>query len=232
MSTTRPTVVLVHGAFVDGSGWQPVHDILIGDGLEVAVTQHSTRSLADDVTEVTQVIESRGGPVLLVGHSYGGVVITEMGTHPQVAGLVYVAAFAPDAGESVATMIADPDPGAPVPPIVPRTDGSLVLDRDRFHEGFAADLPAAEARFLADSQAPWGGAAVGTPVTEPAWRSKPSWYVVATDDRMIPPAAQQGMAARAGATVETVAASHAVYVSQPDAVAGLIRRAAETVSAR
>ncbi|GAA1501563.1 alpha/beta fold hydrolase [Nocardioides humi] len=231
MSTTTPTVVLVHGAFVDGSGWQPVHDILTREGLDVAVTQHSTQSLTGDVAEVQQVIEAHDGPVLLVGHSYGGVVITEAGTHPQVAGLVYVAAFAPDAGESVATLIAEPDPNAPVPPIVPRKDGSLVIDRDRFHEGFAADLPADQARFLADSQAAWGGAAVGTPVTEPAWRSKPSWYVVATDDRMIPPAAQQGMAARAGAVVETVAASHAVYVSRPEAVADLIRRAVTTVSA-
>jgi pimeloyl-ACP methyl ester carboxylesterase len=231
MRTTNPTVVLVHGAFVDGSGWQPIHDILTGDGLKVAVTQHSTQSLTGDVAEVQQVIEAQDGPVLLVGHSYGGVIITEAGSHPQVAGLVYVAAFAPDAGESVATLIAEPDPDAPVPPIVPRKDGSLVLDRDRFHEGFAADLPADQAQFLADSQASWGTAAVGTPVTEPAWRSKPSWYVVASEDRMIPPAAQRGMAARAGAAVETVAASHSVYISQPEAVADLIGRAAKMVSA-
>ncbi len=231
MSTSNPTVVLVHGAFVDGSGWQQVHDILTRDGFSVAITQHSTQSLAGDVAEVQQVIEAQNGPVLLVGHSYGGVVITEAGTHPQVAGLVYVAAFAPDAGESVATLIAEPDPNAPVPPIVPRKDGSLVIDRDRFQEGFAADLPADQARFLADSQTAWGGAAVGTPVTEPAWRTKPSWYVVASEDRMIPPAAQQGMAARAGAAVATVAASHAVYISQPDAVADLIRRAARTAGA-
>ena len=230
-TTTNPTVVLVHGAFVDGSGWQPVHDLLTRDGIDVRVTQHSTQSLTGDVAEVQQVIEAQDGPVVLVGHSYGGVVITEAGTHPQVTGLVYVAAFAPDAGESVATLIADPDPDAPVPPIVPRKDGSLVLDRERFHEGFAADLSPEQARFMADSQAAWGGAAVGTPVSEPAWRGTPSWYVVASDDRMIPPAAQQGMAARAGATVETVAASHSVYVSQPEAVAAVIRRAVESVGA-
>lgn len=229
MNSNNPTVVLVHGAFVDGSGWQPIHDILIDAGLEVAVTQHPTRSLAEDVTEVHQVIEAQDGLVLLVGHSYGGVVITEAGTHPQVAGLVYVAAFAPDAGESVASMLADPDPNAPAPPIVPRKDGSLVVDRDHFHDAFAADLPAGRARFMADSQTPWGGAALSTAVTEPAWQSKPSWYVIATDDRMIPPAAQEGMAARAGASVETVAASHSVYVSQPEAVADVIKRAAKAI---
>ena len=230
MDTNTPTVVLVHGAFVDGSGWKPVHDILIRDGIDVVVTQHSTQSLTGDVAEVQTVIESQDGPVVLVGHSYGGVVITEAGTHPQVAGLVYVAAFAPDAGESVASMIAEPDPNAPVPPIVPRKDGALVLDVEKFQEAFAADLPAEQAGFMAHSQAAWGGAAVGTPVTEPAWRSTPSWYVVAGEDRMIPPAAQQGMAARAGATVTTVPASHSVYVAQPEAVAGVIRQAVEAVS--
>jgi len=229
MNSSNPTVVLVHGAFVDGSGWQPIHDILTDAGLDVAVTQHPTRSLAEDVTEVHQVIEAQDGLVLLVGHSYGGVVITEAGTHPQVAGLVYVAAFAPDAGESVASMLAEPDPNTPAPPIVPRKDGSLVVDRDHFHDAFAADLPAGQARFMADSQIPWGGAALSTAVTEPAWQSKPSWYVIATDDRMIPPAAQEGMAARAGASVETVAASHSVYVSQPEAVADLIKRAAKAI---
>jgi len=228
---STPTVVLVHGAFVDGSGWKPVHDLLVRDGIEVVVSQHSTQSLTGDVAEVQQVIEAQDGPVVLVGHSYGGGIRGRRGTHPQVAGLVYVAAFAPDAGESVATLIADPDPSAPVPPIVPRKDGALVLDRERFHEGFAADLPAEEARFMADSQTAWGGAAVGTPVTEPAWRTRPSWYVVAGEDHMIPPAAQQGMAARAGATVETVTASHSVYVSQPEAVAEVIRQAVRSVSA-
>ncbi len=226
-SHTTPTVVLVHGAFVDGSGWKPVHDLLAQEGLDVVVTQHSTRSLTDDVAEVQQVVEAQEGPVVLVGHSYGGVVITEAGTHPQVRGLVYVAAFAPDGGESVASMIAEPDPDAPVPPIVPRKDGSLVLDVERFHAAFAADLPAEDAAFMAHSQAAWGAAAVGTPVSEPAWRTTRSWYVAASEDRMIPPAAQQGMAARAGAAVTTVAASHSVYVSQPEAVAGVIRQAVE-----
>jgi pimeloyl-ACP methyl ester carboxylesterase len=230
-NTTKPTVVLVHGAFVDGSGWQSVHDILTGDGFTVRVVQHPTRSLADDVAATHLVIEQHDGLAVLVGHSYGGAVITEAGNHPQVAALVYVAAFAPDKGESVQSLIPEPEPGADVPPILPLADGSLAIDRDRFHQAFAADLPADLARFMADSQTPWGGEAVGTPVGEPAWRSKPSWYLVATEDRMIPPPGQQGMAARAGATVASVAASHSVYVSQPQAVADLIRQAAAAISA-
>lgn len=230
-STGRPTVVLVHGAFADGSGWRDVYDSLTRDGTRVAVVQHATASLAADVAETHAVIEETGGPVVLVGHSYGGVVITEAGAHPQVAALVYVAAFAPDAGESVQTLIADPPPGAPVPPIVPRHDGGLVVDRAQFHEAFAADLPADVARFMADAQPAWGGAAVGTPVSEPAWRSRPSWYVVSTQDRVIPPPAQHGMAQRAGAQVRTVEASHAVYVSQPEAVADVIRLAVAGVGA-
>lgn len=231
MSTTKPTVVLVHGAFTDGSGWRQVYESLTRDGYAVAIVQHATASFAADVAETRAVIEEAEGPVVLVGHSYGGAVITEAGTHPQVAALVYVAAFAPDTGESVQTLIADPAPGALVPPIVPRHDGSLIVDRSQFHEAFAADLPDDLARFMADSQPAWGVAAVGAPVTEPAWRSKPSWYVVATQDRMIPPPAQHGMAQRAGADVRTVEASHAAHVSQPDTVADVVRLAAQSVTA-
>ena len=231
MSTTKPTVVLVHGAFADGSGWRQVYENLTRDGYPVAIVQQATTSLTADVAETRAVIEEADGPVVLVGHSYGGAVITEAGTHPQVAALVYVAAFAPDAGESVQTLIAEPVPGAPVPPIVPRHDGGLVVDRSQFHEAFAADLPDDLARFMADSQPPWGGAAVSAPISEPAWRSRPSWYLVATQDRMIPPPAQHGMAHRAGAEVITVEASHAVFVSQPDAVANVVRRAAQAVNA-
>jgi pimeloyl-ACP methyl ester carboxylesterase len=229
--SNKPTVVLVHGGFVDGSGWQPVHDILAGDGFEVAVVQHPTISLAGDVTATTHVIEEWEGPVLLVGHSYGGVVITETGTHPQVAGLVYVAAFAPDRGESVEALISDPVPGAPVPPILPPRNGMLALERDKFHDAFAADLSPELAAFMADSQVPWGVEALAGSVSEPAWRSKPSWYLVATDDRMIPPPAQQAMAERAGATVTSSPGSHSVYVSQPQAVADLIKQAAAAVTA-
>ena len=219
-------VVLVHGGFVDGSGWQGVYDALSRDGFRVSVVQNPTLSLGGDVEATQQIIDAQDGPVVLVGHSYGGVVITEAGTHPNVAALVYIAAFAPDKAESVTTLIADPPPGAPVPPILPPQNGFLFLDREKFHASFAADLPARLAAFMADSQVPWGVGALNGAVTEPAWRSKPSWYLVATEDRMIPPPAQRSMAERAGATVSEVAASHSVYLSQPEAVATLIAQAA------
>ena len=231
-ATTSPTVVLVHGGFVDGSGWQAVYDELSGRGLNVRVVQNPTTSLKADVTATRELIESQPGPVVLVGHSYGGVVVTEAGTHEQVAALVYIAAFAPDKGESVNTLIADPPPGAPVPPILPPTNGFLFLDRDKFAESFAADVPAGLARFMADSQVPWGVDALTGTVSEPAWRIKPSWYLVATDDRMIPPPAQRAMAERTGAIVAETPASHAVYVSRPDAVADVIYQAVQHVTAQ
>ncbi|MFJ8313599.1 MULTISPECIES: alpha/beta fold hydrolase [unclassified Streptomyces] len=219
-------VVLVHGGFVDGSGWQAVHDRLAGEGFNVSVVQNPTLSLAGDVTATHQVIEAQDGPVILVGHSYGGAVITEAGRHDQVASLVYIAAFAPDKGESVSTLIAAPPPGAPVPPILPPQNGFLFLDREKFAQAFAGDLPPEQARFMADSQVPWGMDALTGAVTEPAWRTKPSWYLIATDDHMIPPPAQRAMCERISATSAEVAASHAVYLSRPAAVADLIRRAA------
>jgi pimeloyl-ACP methyl ester carboxylesterase len=229
-ATTSPTVVLVHGGFVDGSGWRGVYDELTGRGINVRVVQNPTTSLNADVTATHDLIESQPGPVVLVGHSYGGVVVTEAGTHDQVVGLVYIAAFAPDKGESVNTLIADPPPGAPVPPILPPTNGFLFLDRDKFAESFAADVPAALSRFMADSQVPWGVDALTGTVSCPAWRLKPSWYLVATDDRMIPPPAQRAMAERTGATVTETPASHAVYVSQADAVADVIHQAVKHFS--
>jgi pimeloyl-ACP methyl ester carboxylesterase len=222
------TVVLVHGGFVDGSGWQGVYEHL-KDGFSVSVVQNPTLSLADDVSVTKRAIDAVSEPVILVGHSYGGVVVTEAGTHPKVAALVYIAAFAPDKGESVNTLIADPPPGAPVPPILPPQDGFLFLDREKFHASFAGDLSADQAAFMADSQVPWGVDALGGTVSEPAWRTKPSWYLVATEDRMIPPPAQRAMSARAGSTVVEVAGSHAIYVSQPEAVAELIEQAASEV---
>jgi pimeloyl-ACP methyl ester carboxylesterase len=221
--------VLVHGGFVDGSGWQGVYRALKKDGYKVSIVQNPTISLAEDVAVTRRVVAAQDGPVLLVGHSYGGAVITEAGNDPKVAGLVYIAAFAPDAGESVSSLIKDPPPGAPVPPIVGPQDGFLALDKAKFPASFAADLPADEAAFLADSQVPWGLEALGGAITVPAWKSKPSWYLVATDDRMIPPAAQRQMSKRAGATVVEVKASHAVYASQPSAVAALIQQAAKGV---
>ncbi|WP_433346055.1 alpha/beta fold hydrolase [Microtetraspora malaysiensis] len=225
MATIR-NIVLVHGGFVDGSGWQGVYDDLTRDGFHVRIVQNPTLSLEGDVAATHQVLDSLDGPAVLVGHSYGGVVISEAGTHPNVAALAYIAAFAADKGESVSTLIADPPPGAPVPPILPPVNGFLYLDRDKFHGAFAADLPAQLAAFMADAQVPWGVDALGGAVTEPAWRHKPSWYLVATDDHMIPPPAQRVMAERAGASVVEVIGSHAVYVSQPAAVADLIRQAA------
>jgi pimeloyl-ACP methyl ester carboxylesterase len=219
-------VVLVHGGFVDGSGWRGVYDMLTADGFNVSVVQNQTLSLESDVETTHNVLDLQDGPAILVGHSYGGVVITEAGRHDRVAGLVYIAAFAPDAGESVNTLIADPPPGASVPPILPPVDGFLFLDREKFAHAFAADVPDEEAAFMADSQVPWGVEALNGAATEPAWRSKPSRYLVATDDRMIPPPAQRAMSERAGSTVVEVPGSHAIYVSQPRAVAELIAQAA------
>jgi pimeloyl-ACP methyl ester carboxylesterase len=224
------SVVLVHGGFVDGSGWEGVHGALRASGYKVAIVQNPTITLADDVEVTGRVIDAQEGQVLLVGHSYGGVVITEAGRNPKVAGLVYVAAFAPDTGESVDALIKNPPPGAPVPPILPPQDGFLFLDRAKFRASFAADVSPETAAFMADSQVPWGVAALDGAVTEPAWRSKPSWYLVSTDDKMIPPDAQRAMSKRAGATVVEVKGSHSVYVSQPKAVAALIAKAANGVA--
>jgi len=223
------SIVLVHGGFVDGSGWEGVHEILKKDGYSVSVVQNPTTSLADDVAFTRRAIEAQDGPVLLVGHSYGGVVITEAGTHAKVAGLVYIAAFAPDKGESIATLSKDPVPGAPVPPILPPSNGFLALDKARFAASFAADVSPKKAAFMADSQVPWGVEALNGTITEPAWRVKSSWYLVATDDKMIPVPAQRFMSKRAGATVTEVAGSHAVYVSKPKDVAAFIERAAKAV---
>src|SRR6201996_4292741 len=184
-------VVLVHGGFVDGSGWQAVHDALTADGYRVAIVQNPTLSLEDDAAVTRRVIDELDGPVVLVGHSYGGAVITEAGLHDKVAALVYIAAFAPDKGESVNTLIAGFPADGPQPPILPPRDGFLFLDRDKFHASFAADVPAEVAAFMADSQVPWGVDALAGPVTDPAWRTKPSWYLVTTQDRMIPPQAQR-----------------------------------------
>ncbi len=219
-------VVLVHGNFVDGSGWQGVYDLLTADGYRVAVVQNPTISLDGDVAATRLVLDSLDGPAVLVGHSYGGAVITEAGNHPHVAALAYITAFAPDTGESVSSMIADPPPGTPVPPILPPVGGFLVLDRDKFAGAFAADVPEKLAAFMADAQVPAGLDSLGGAVTEPAWRSKPCWYLVVTDDQMIPPAAQRAMAERAKATVTETHGSHAVFVSRPAVVAAVISQAA------
>jgi len=224
------TIVLVHGGFVDGSGWEEVYKILKRDGYNVSIVQNPTISLADDVAVTKRVLATQNGPVILVGHSYGGAVITEAGNDPKVAGLVYVAAFALDDGESVSSLIKDPPPGAPVPPILPPQDGYLFLDKAKFAASFAADVDPEKAAFMADSQVPWGVGALSGTISKAAWRSKPSWYLVATEDKMIPPPAQRLMSKRAGSTAVEIAGSHAIYASQPNAVAKLIETAAEGVN--
>jgi pimeloyl-ACP methyl ester carboxylesterase len=224
------TIVLVHGGFVDGSGWEGVYNILKKDGFDVVVVQNPTISLADDVAVTKRAISTAKGDVVLVGHSYGGVVVSEAGNDPKVTALVYITAFAPDRGESVSSLIANPAPGAPVPPILPPVDGYLFLDRDKFAASFAADVRPALASFMADSQVPWGLEALQGAVSEPAWRSKPSSYLVVTDDKMIPPAAQRMMASRAGSQVTEAPGSHAIYVSNPEVVAAVIKQAAENVA--
>jgi pimeloyl-ACP methyl ester carboxylesterase len=219
-------VVLVHGGFVDGSGWQGVHRILTGEGFSVRIVQNPTLSLADDVAVTKRAIATCDGPVILVGHSYGGAVISEAGTDPKVKGLVYITAFAPDQGESVSTLIANPAPGAPVPPILPPQDGFLFLDRAKFAASFGADVAPELAAFMADSQVPWGVEALAGKVSKPAWRGKPTWYLIATEDKMIPPPAQRSMAQRAESKIVETPGSHSVYVSRPKVVADLIAQAA------
>jgi pimeloyl-ACP methyl ester carboxylesterase len=227
MSGNVRNIVLVHGGFVDGSGWEGVYKALKKNGYSVSIVQNPTISLAGDVAVTKRTLAAQDGPAILVGHSYGGAVITEAGNDPKVAGLVYIAAFAPDQGESVSSLIKDPQPGDPVPPILPPQDGYLLLDRTQFAASFAADVDTDLAALMADSQVPWGLEALGGIVSQPAWRTKPSWYLVSTEDKMIPPNAQRAMAKRAGATVVEVTGSHSVYVSQPQAVAAIIEKASK-----
>jgi pimeloyl-ACP methyl ester carboxylesterase len=226
MTASDTTIVLVHGGFVDGSGWRGVYDELTSTGYRVKVVQNPTVTLAGDVAATRAALDELDGPAVLVGHSYGGAVITEAGQHDAVAKLVYITAFAPDKDESVNSLISGFPQDGPQPPILPPRDGFLFLDRDKFHASFAGDLSAADAAFLADSQVPWGLEALGGTISEAAWRSKPSWYLHVTEDRMIPPGAQRTMAERIGATVRETPGSHAVYVSRPKVVADIIREAA------
>src|SRR4051794_5669966 len=230
--TDVKNVVLVHGGFVDGSGWRGVYDALTADGFDVSVVQNQTLSLDSDVETTHNVLDQQDGPAILVGHSYGGAVISEAGRHENVAGLAYIAAFVPDAGESVNTLIGMLPPDAPQPPILPPQDGFLFLDRDKFAASFAADLAPADAAFMADSQVAWGVEALSGTVGEPAWVSTPSWYLIATEDRMIDPRLQRTMSARAGATVAEAAGSHSIYVSRPHATAELIKQAARQALAQ
>src|SRR5712691_9194522 len=224
-------IVLVHGGFVDGSGWEGVYRVLKQDGYDVSIVQNPTISLDGDVVATKRVLAGQDGPAILVGHSYGGAVITQAGNDSKVAGLVYITAFAPDKGESVASLIKNPPPGAPVPPILPPRDGYLLLDKAKFAASFAGDVEPEKAAFMADSQVPWGVEALAGTISEPAWKTKPSWYLLVTEDKMIPPPAQRFMSQRAGATVDEVAGSHAIYVSRPDAVAAIIKKAAGAAKA-
>jgi pimeloyl-ACP methyl ester carboxylesterase len=222
-------IVLVHGGFVDGAGWESVYKILKKEGYDVSIVQNPTISLAGDVAVTKRVLAAQDGPAILVGHSYGGAVITQAGNDPKVAGLVYITAFAPDKGESVASLIKNPPPGAPVPPILPPQDGFLLLDKAKFPASFAGDVEPGKAAFMADSQVPWGVEAFSGTISEAAWKAKPSWYLIVTDDKMIPPEAQRFMSKRPGSTVVEVKGSHAIYVSQPEAVAALIEQAAKSL---
>jgi pimeloyl-ACP methyl ester carboxylesterase len=226
MSTIK-NVVLVHGSFVDGSGWEGVFHLLTRRGYNVSVVQNPTTTLEADLAATRNILDEQDGDVVLVGHSYGGVVISEAGNHPKVKRLVYVTAFAADAGESVASLIANPPPGATAPPILPPKNGFLLLDQSKFVAAFAADVEPGKAAFMAKSQVPWGVESLQGAVSKPAWKTKPSFYLVATADGMIPPPAQRTMAQRARATVREVAASHAVCVSKPGVVAEIIEAAAE-----
>lgn len=220
-------IVLVHGAWGDSSGWRAVHDLLRARGYDVSVVQNPLTSFADDVAAVDRVLARQAGVTLLVGHSYGGAVITEAGNAANVAGLVYVAAFVPDAGESVESLLESETPAL----FQPSTDGFLFFNAALFPQVFAHDLMTVQGVFLAAAQVPAAGAALATPMSRAAWRSRPSWYVLATEDRLIPPAAQRRMATRANAAITEVRGSHAVYISQPRAVAEAIAAAAEQMTA-
>jgi pimeloyl-ACP methyl ester carboxylesterase len=219
------SVVLVHGAFVDASGWKAVYDRLSKDGYEVLVVQNPTVTLAGDVAVTERAILAARHPVILVGHSYGGAVITQAGNDPKVRSLVYLAAFAPDAGESVAKLAETPVPGEPGAPLLPSRDGFLVVDPAKFPGAFAADVDAQTTRFMASAQVPWGLMAVGGTITTPAWKAKPSYFLVTTHDLMVPPTAQRSMAKRANAKTQEIASSHAVMMSHPAEVAAFIEKA-------
>lgn len=227
----RPvSVVLVHGAFVDGSGWQPVYERLSSDGYEVLVVQNPTMTLDGDVAATERVIAAARHPVVLVGHSYGGMIITEAGGHPKVRSLAYVAAFAPEAGESVASLHETPlQPGETNAPLLPPRDGYLIVDPSKFPAAFAADVATATTRFMAAAQVQWGVAAVQAKIARVAWKEKPAHFMVTTADRMIPPSVQRAMAKRSGATTVEIDSSHAVMLSHPAEVAAFIASAASSM---
>jgi pimeloyl-ACP methyl ester carboxylesterase len=220
------SIVLVHGAFVDASGWQKVYTTLTKDGYQVLVVQNSTASLEGDVATTERAIHNARHTVVLVGHSYGGMIISEAGNDPKVRCLVYIAAYAPDKGESVVLLTAKPIPGYAPVPILPPQDGYLTVDISKFPRFFAADVDLTTTRFMAASQVPWGLAAVTTKIGEPAWKTKPTYYMITTEDHMIPTPQQREMAARAHAHTVEIASSHAVMLSHPNQVAAFIETSA------
>ena len=230
MAQQVKNVVLVHGAFADGSGWEPVAQILMNDGYKVSVVQHPETSYADDQKYTKAAIDAMGGPVVLVGHSYGGSVITEAGNHPNVKALVYIAAFALDAGESCATIEAAVPQASKA--FKPDSNGNWWIEQEHFAADFAADLPKDQAQFMAISQVPISTDAFTHEVTNPAWKTKPTWYMVATEDRSINPEQERMMAKRAHATTVEVKASHVAYMSHPKEAAKLIEEAAVSASAK
>jgi pimeloyl-ACP methyl ester carboxylesterase len=223
-TTGIKNVVLVHGAFADGSGWEAVANILKKDGYTVSVVQHPETSFAEDVKFTTAAIDRQSGPVVLVGHSYGGAVITEAGNDPKVLALVYIAAFAPDTGESAASLEQSVPPAGKG--IKENADGYFYIDPASFAADFCADVPPAKAEFMAKSQVLFSKDSFTSPVTTPAWKSKPSWYLVATQDRAINPENERKMAKRANAKTTEVNSSHAAYISHPKETAKLIEEAA------
>ncbi|ANE50803.1 alpha/beta hydrolase [Flavisolibacter tropicus] len=220
-------VVLVHGAFADGSGWESVYHILTKQGYTVRAVANPNTSFDADVEATIQVLAQLSGPVILVGHSYGGAVITEAGNAPNVAGLVYIAAFVPEANETFLSLFQSWPPAPNSGFLPPDENGLCWYDRAKFHSGFCADLPADKAAFMADSHPPLAGSVFGNSVSQAAWRNKPSWFVLATEDQTIPPEAQRSMAQRAKAEITELKASHVVFMSQPQAVVQVIEAAAE-----
>jgi pimeloyl-ACP methyl ester carboxylesterase len=219
-------IVIVHGAFVDGSGWRAVRDILVKDGFRVSIVQEPLTGLADDVAATQRVLDQQDGPVVLVGHSYGGSVISIAGADPKVSQLVYVAAFQPDVGETAGQLISKFAP--PNDAVQPAGEGYLRLDPAKFAAAFAADVPMAVAGFMAASEFPIAAASFGAPTSAAAWRTKPTYAILTTQDHAVNPDLQRWMYERSGAKVTTVEASHAVYISQPKVVARVIEDAANS----
>jgi pimeloyl-ACP methyl ester carboxylesterase len=219
-------IVLVHGAFADGSGWEGVYEILTKHGYNVSVVGNPNTGLVDDVEATRRVLERQDGPAILVGHSYGGAIITEIGLEKNVAGLVFVAAFVPDAGETL-LQLAQSGPPSPNSGILPPQSGFLWYDKAKYHSGFCADVSAEKAAFMFDSQIPVAVAAFQAPITKVAWKTKPSWYIVASQDQTLPTEGQRFMAKRANAKVTEIKGSHVVFISQPASVASVIEEAAK-----